>query len=204
MDMERVNERTIKRFLQYRNSLEKFKQLGFEKVFSYTLGEDSGVTAEQVRKDFSIFGIKGNKKSGYTINSLIKSIDVIFKKTEDRSAIIVGMGNIGKALTNYKGFPENNLTIEAAFDLDPAKQGKKFKVPVYPIQELGTIIKKINAKVAIIAVPDIAAQEVCDMLVAYGIKGILNFSPILLQVPENVVVNNVNLRNELAFLFYYT
>jgi redox-sensing transcriptional repressor len=173
-------------------------------VFSYNLGEEVGVTPEQVRKDFSYFGIKGNKKGGYDIEKLLNAINQLFKRDEDRNIIIVGMGNIGKALTNYKGFPENRMFIVAAFDLDPAKYTKKFNIPVYHPDKMDKIVKKHNVKVAVIAVPEFAGQEVCDKLVSLGIKGILNFSPIILRVPENVYVNNVNLRSEIDTIFYYT
>ena len=199
-----ISDKVIKRFLQYRICLIKFQRLGFEKVFSYNLGEEVGVTPEQVRKDFSYFGIKGNKKGGYDIEKLLKAISQIFKRDEERNIIIVGMGNIGKALTNYKGFAENRIFIVAAFDLDPAKYTKKYNIPVYHPDKMDSIVKKLNVKVAVIAVPEFAGQEVCDKLVSLGIKGILNFSPLILHVPEDVYVNNVNLRSEIDTLFYYT
>ncbi len=198
-----ISDKVIKRFLQYRICLIKFQRLGFEKVFSYNLGEEVGVTPEQVRKDFSYFGIKGNKKGGYDIEGLLKAISQIFKRDEDKNIIIVGMGNIGKALTNYKGFPENRIYIIAAFDLDPAKYTRKFNIPVYHPDKMDKIVKKHDVKIAVIAVPEFAGQEVCDKLVSLGIKGILNFSPLILRVPENVFINNVNLRSEIESLFYY-
>jgi redox-sensing transcriptional repressor len=199
-----ISDKVIKRFLQYRICLFKFQRLGFERVFSYNLAEEVGVTPEQVRKDFSYFGIKGNKKGGYDIEKLLKAISQLFKRDEDRNIIIVGMGNIGKALANYKGFPENKIFIVAAFDLDPAKYTKKFNILVYHPDKMDKIVKKHNVKVAVIAVPEFAGQEVCDKLVSLGIKGILNFSPMILRVPENVYVNNVNLRSEIDTIFYYT
>ena len=199
-----ISDKIIKRLLQYRICLIKFQRLGFEKVFSYNLGEEVGVTPEQVRKDFSYFGIKGNKKAGYDIDKLLKAISGIFKRHEDRNIIIVGMGNIGKALTNYKGFPENRIFIVAAFDLDPAKYTKKFIIPVYHPDKMDKIVKKHKVRIAVIAVPEFAGQEICDKLVSLGIKGILNFSPVILHVPDNVYVNNVRLRSEIESLFYYT
>lgn len=199
-----ISDKVIKRFLQYRICLIKFQRLGFEKVFSYNLGEEVGVTPEQVRKDFSYFGIKGNKKGGYDIDNLLEAISGIFKRDEDSNIIVVGMGNIGQALTNYKGFPANRIFIVAAFDLDPAKYSRKFIVPVYHPDKMEKIVKKHDVKTAVIAVPEFAGQEVCDKLVSLGIKGILNFSPVILRVPDDVYVNNVNLRSEIESLFYYT
>ncbi|MBN2348754.1 MAG: redox-sensing transcriptional repressor Rex [Bacteroidales bacterium] len=199
-----VNQKSLKRFLQYRLSLIKFQRLGFEKVFSYNLGKDVGVTAEQVRKDFSMFGLKGSKRGGYDIKYLLKTIDEIFKRNGERQVIIIGMGNIGQALCNYQGFKENNIIIVAGFDLDPAKYSKKYAIPVHSTDKMEEVIKKNSIRTAIIAVPEFAGQEVCDQLVSLGIKGILNFSPVNLKVPEDIVVNYVNLRNELESLFYYT
>ncbi|OFY64723.1 MAG: hypothetical protein A2Y71_08895 [Bacteroidetes bacterium RBG_13_42_15] len=199
-----MSHKVLKRFLHYRQCLIKFQRLGFQKVFSYNLGEEAGVTAEQVRKDFSFFGIKGSKRGGYDIHYLLNAINDIFKQNGERIVILVGIGNIGLALINYQGFKENKITIIAGFDLDPSKYSKKFAIPVYPPEMISEIVFKYSIKTAIIAVPDIAGQEICDRLVAAGIKGILNFSPILLRVPDDVVVNNVNLQNELETLFYYT
>lgn len=196
--------RVLKRFLQYRTCLLKFQRLGFEKAFSYNLGKEAGVTAEQVRKDFSIFGIKGSKRGGYDIKYLLNAIDGIFKTSGERKVIVVGMGNIGQALANYQGFRENRINIVAAFDLDPSKYTRKFAIPVYPLDKMQEIVKEHEVKTAIIAVPELAGQEICDKLITLGIKGILNFSPIILQVPEDVIVNYVNLRSELESLFFYT
>lgn len=193
---------TIKRLLEYRQCLKQLELLGFKKVYSYTLGERVGVTAEQVRKDFSLFGIRGNKKRGYVINELLITINDIFKRNEIQNVIIVGMGNIGKALIQYENFKKNNINILAAFDIDPAKHIKKFGITVYPLDKLPSLIKEYNVITAIIAVPDIAAQEICNLLVSNGIKGIMNFAPVVLQVPDEVTVNNINLGNELEGLIY--
>jgi redox-sensing transcriptional repressor len=181
----------------------KLQRLGFSRVFSYNLGEEAGVKAEQVRKDFSLFSIRGGKRGGYDINYLLDAINAIFKKSEERNIILIGIGNIGNALMNYQGFKENSIKIVAGFDLDPSKYGRKYPIPVYPTDMIPEIVKKHNVRTAIIAVPDIAGQEICDQLVAAGIKGILNFSPVLLKVPDYVMINNVNLRNEMETLFFY-
>jgi redox-sensing transcriptional repressor len=199
-----ISHKILKRFLHYRLCLKKFQSLGFGKVFSYNLGKEAGITAEQVRKDFSLFGIKGSKRGGYDIAYLLDSINEIFKQDGERKVILIGCGNIGQALIQYQGFRENKIQIVAAFDLDPSKYSKKFPIPVYPVDKISEIIRKHGIKTAIIAVPDIAGQETCDRLVSAGIKGILNFSPVMLKVPEDVTVNNVNIRNELESLFFYT
>jgi len=199
-----VNYRILKRFLQYRICIHKFQRLGFTRIFSYNLGREAGVTAEQVRKDFSVAGIKGSRRGGYEIDHVLESINNLFKHNHDRPVILVGMGNIGQALMNYVGFKENKIRIVAGFDLDPMKYTRKFMIPVYPPDKIKEIVCNHNIKTAILAVPEEAGQQTCDRLVDAGITGILNFSPVMLRVPEHVIVNYVNLRNELESLFYYT
>jgi len=201
---QKYSPKILKRFLQYRQCLIKFQRLGFRRVFSYNLGKEAGVTAEQVRKDFSLFNLTGYRRGGYDIVYLLDSINDIFKQNGERLVILAGMGNIGQALMNYQGFKENNIRIVAGFDLDPSKCSKKFSIPVYPPERIPEIVTGFSVKTAIIAVPEISGQVICDLLVAAGITRILNFSPIMLKVPDDVIVNYVNLRNELETLFFYT
>ena len=196
-------KKNIKRLLLYRLCLVKFKEMGFEKVYSYNLGHEAGVSAEQIRKDFSNFGIKGNKKGGYELDHLLDKLNIIFKKNEQQSVIIVGMGNMGRALShNDCGFTEQKQYIIAGFDIDPVKIKKTYNIPVYHMSQLSEFIKENDIKIAILAVPSISAQEVCTKLVESGIKGIMNFSPVILQVPDSVTVNNVNLCDELEWVIY--
>jgi|AntAceMinimDraft_16_1070373.scaffolds.fasta_scaffold23818_1 redox-sensing transcriptional repressor len=204
---QKLNVKTsIMRLLQYRLSLMKFKELGYQKVFSYNLGEKSGVNAGQVRKDLLQLGIKvkGNKKAGYGIDSLLNELNKIFGKNNTKKIIIVGIGNIGLALIKYNcKFFKKNMSIVAGFDKDPSKQNKKLGIPVYCIDKIGKIIKEENIDIGIIAVPDEKAQDICNILCSNGIKGIMNFAPVILKVPEKIVVNNINLCNELESITYF-
>jgi redox-sensing transcriptional repressor len=198
-------KKNIKRLLLYRLCLVKFKEMGFNRVYSYNLGLEAGISAEQIRKDFSHFKITGNKKGGYDIDEVLEKLNKIFRKNEWQKVIIVGMGNIGRALSRYEcGFTERRQYIVAGFEVDPVKIKKTYNVPVYPMRHIEEYIKTNNIRIAILAVPSISAQEVCTKLVASGIKGIMNFSPVLLQVPEDVSVNNVNLCDELEIVIYTT
>ena len=194
----------LKRLFTYRLCLIGFKRKGFDRIYSYNLGEEAGVTAEQVRKDFSVFKIKGNKKSGYQINDLLHAINEIFKYQHNQHVILVGMGNIGKALVQYKRFILRKMVIVASFDIDPSKQSKRFGIPVLPMDMMNEIIKKFHVKVAILAVPDISAQDTANNLVDKGITGILNFAPVILKVPDDIIVSNINLCDELESVIYYT
>ena len=193
----------IKRLLLYRLCLMKFREMGLTKVYSHNLGLEARVTPAQIRKDFSHFGITGNKKGGYEINKLIESLDDIFRKNQNQLVILVGMGNIGRALSHYVcGFTERKQYIIAGFDVDPSKIKKSFNIPVYPMADLNEFILMNKIKVAILAVPAISAQEVCNQLIECGVKGIMNFAPIVLQVPHDVIVNNINLCDELESVIY--
>ncbi len=193
----------IKRLLLYRLCLIRFREMGFTKVYSHNLGVEARVTPAQIRKDFSQFGIKGNKKGGYEINQLMEALDDIFRKNQNQLVILIGMGNIGRALSHYIcGFTERKQYIVAGFDVDPSKVKKSYNIPVYPMETLQEFIPRNKIKVAILAVPAITAQEVTNRLVQYGVKGIMNFAPIVLQVPHDVIVNNINLCDELESVIY--
>jgi len=195
--------KNIKRLLQYKLCLLRFRDLGFEKVYSYNLGDAAGVNATQVRKDFSEFGIKGNKKGGYEIDNLLLKLNELFGEDRIKNVIIVGMGNIGRALAQYNPrFSKKNLHIVAGFDIDPSKQNKSYGIQVFPLSEMVEIINKNEVTTAIIAVPEQVAQDVCNTLLVNGIKGILNFSPVILKVPEEIIINNINLSSEIESILY--
>jgi len=198
-----IIKNNLKRIFLYRACLVRLKLMGVERVFSYTLANETGVTPEQVRKDFSEFGIKGNKRGGYEINDLLEKMEKIFHKNQDHNIVLIGMGNMGLALSKYSRFVQRNMNIVATFDIDPFKQKQRSDIPVYSMNRLKEIIDRFKVNVAILAVPEISAQEVTNELVRHGIKGIVNFAPVLLKVPPDVVLNNVNLCDELESVIYY-
>lgn len=198
-----VIKNSLKRIFLYRACLNRLRLMGVERVFSYTLANETGVTPDQVRKDFSEFNIKGNKRGGYEIQDLLNRMESIFHRNKDHNLVLIGMGNLGLALSKYSKFVQRNMNIVATFDIDPFKQKLRSEIPVYSMNRLKEIVDRFRVKVAILAVPEISAQEVTDELVRMGISGIVNFAPILLKVPKNVVVNNVNLGDELESVIYY-
>ncbi len=177
--------------------------MGVEKVFSYTLANETGVTPDQVRKDFSEFGIKGNKRGGYEISELLDIMENLFHRNKDHNIVLIGMGNLGLALSKYSKFVQRNMNVVATFDIDPFKQKVRSDTTVYSMSRLKEIIDRFRVRVAILAVPEISAQEVADELIRNGIKGIVNFAPVLLKVPPDVIINNVNLCDELESVIYY-
>ena len=198
-----IIKNSLKRIFLYRACLVRLKLMGVEKVFSYTLANETGVTSDQVRKDFSEFNIKGNKRGGYDINDLLEKMEKLFHRNKDNNIVLIGMGNMGLALSKYSKFVQRHMNIVATFDIDPFKQKIRSGIPVYPMSRLKEIIDRFGVKVAIIAVPEISAQEVTDELIRYGIIGIVNFAPVLLKVTQEVIINNVNLCNELESVIYY-
>ncbi len=177
--------------------------MGVARVFSYTIANETGVTSDQVRKDFSEFEIKGNKRGGYEINDLLDKMEKLFHRNKNNNIVLIGMGNMGLALSKYSKFSMRNMNVVATFDIDPFKLKNRSGIPVYPMSRLKEIIDRFGVKVAILAVPEISAQEVTDELIRYGIVGIMNFAPALLKVPPTVIINNVNLCDELESVIYY-
>jgi redox-sensing transcriptional repressor len=198
-----VNKNCITRLYKYKKALNRFKSLGFKKVFSDNIADAIGVDPSQVRKDFSLFDITGNKKGGYFIDELIETLHKILGKEQSEKVIIVGAGNIGTSLMNYKGFEKEGIKIVAAFDTNFAKVSYNADIPVLPFEEMAEFVKKNSTKIGIIAVPDLFAQQVLDTMIQAGIKGILNFAPIHLRTPEDFIISNVNLEMELETVIYF-
>jgi redox-sensing transcriptional repressor len=198
-----TNKNCILRLSRYKNALYRFKSLGFFKIFSDYLADAVGVTSAQVRKDFSLFAICGNKRGGYQIDALIEKLNDILGKNELQKVVMAGAGNLGNALMKYKNFEKEGIKIVAAFDIDPSKHNTKLPVPVFSLDDLEKYVHENNIKIGIMSVPDIAAQHTFDIMLKAGIKGVLNFAPIQLKAPEDCIVNNVNLELELENLIYF-
>lgn len=198
-----MNRKCILRLSRYKNALKRLKALGFVKVFSGNLADAAGVTSSQVRKDFSMFGITGNRRGGYKVDELITRIREILGKDEIQKVVIVGSGNIGNALLRYRGFEAGGIRVVAGFDIDPSKYQRHGEVPILPLEEFQSFVQEHNIKVGILAVPDVAAHHVSEIMIAAGIQGILNFAPIQLRGADGVVVRNINLEVELENLVYF-
>ena len=160
----------------------------------------------QLRKDLTYFGQFGTRGLGYDVEQLATMITDLLGTNSLQPVILVGVGNLGLALLSYRGFEQEGFEIIAAFDVDlNRKRNKNVAQPIYPMEKLPEVLSKNTrgVKMAMITVPATEAQEVANTLVGLGITGILNFSPIVLDVPEDVTVNNVNLAIELENLSYF-
>ncbi len=199
----KTNKHCIERLSRYKSALPKLKSLGFVKVFSDNMADAAGVTSSQVRKDFSLFGLTGNKKGGYIIDELIEKLNSILGKNEIQKVIIVGAGNIGQALMKYKGFDQDGIKIAAAFDFDEQKVDRQAQIPVLPLSEMKDFVKNQKIKIGVVAVPESAASAVVDTMTQSGIKGILNFAPVRLRGLEDTIISSVNLVSELENVIYF-
>ncbi len=191
------------RLSRYRNAIIRLKALNFVRVFSDNLADAASVTAAQVRKDFSIFGIAGHRRGGYQVDDLLSKLSKILGKDQIQEIILVGVGNIGKALLHYPGFEKSGIRIVVGFDIDPTKHIADTNIPILPLEKMHDYILTNNIKLGIIAVPDYAAQQVLEMMKSAGIKGVLNFAPICLRESADCVINNVNLVTELENIIYF-
>ena len=199
-----VNTTCISRLSRYRSAVLRLKAVNFVKVFSENLADATGVTAAQVRKDFSMCGISGSGRGGYPINELIEQLNKVLGKDQVQKFVVVGIGNIGRALLHYPGFHRNEIEIVAGFDIDKTRHDRNAEVPILPPEELNEFIVNNSIRFGIITVPEIGAQDVLEAMLNAGIKGILNFAPICLKAPAGCVVRNLSLETELENVIYFT
>ena len=193
---------SLRRIFLYHGLVTRLSAMGVTRVYSHTLADESGVTPEQVRKDFSEYHIRGRRRGGYSTEDLLSDMEALFNRDRVSNIILVGMGNLGQALARFQQLEQRAINVVATFDVDPHKQKIRPDVQVYSMDRLEEIIERFRVKVAILTVPDISAQEVCNELVNAGVRGIVNFSPVLLKVPHYVVVNNVNLGDEIESIIW--
>ncbi|MDD5134337.1 MAG: redox-sensing transcriptional repressor Rex [Phycisphaerae bacterium] len=199
----RIPDETVKRLPVYLRGAVLLLKDGKKSLSSGELAGFIGASPAQIRKDFSYFGAFGTRGVGYDTPKLIKQISKILKLNKRHKAVLVGIGNLGTAIMVYTGFSIYGFSIEAAFDNDAKKIGKKINgITIEDIAKLRTIRAK-KIQIAILAVTSGQAQRVAESLVNNGIKGILNFSPCRLEVPKNIKVISIDIALDMARLPYY-
>ncbi|MBL9114800.1 MAG: redox-sensing transcriptional repressor Rex [Verrucomicrobiaceae bacterium] len=204
--MHRVDipRKSIYRLSIYQRCLQRLKENDVDTVSSEALAKAAGVKSTQLRKDLAYFGQFGTRGLGYNVDALSRTIGDVLGQNKLQPVILVGVGNLGSALLRYGGFRKEGFEIVSAFDVDPSRARLAgVQVPVRAIGEMSRFVNEAGVKMAIVAVPAAAAQTVANQLVEAGIQGILNFSPIVIEVPDNVVVNSVDLAVELENLSYF-
>lgn len=196
-----ISEAVVKRLPRYYRYLEHLEQEGVAKVSSGKLAELLGVTASQVRQDFCNFGGFGQHGYGYDVANLKKNLAEILGLNRKYDMIIVGAGNIGRALAGYKNFAAEGFRVRALFDID-VKESSVGGVPVYKIDKLADYVRENGCDIAVIATQKSVASDVAGQLVALGVKSLWNFAPIDLEVPDDVAVENIAMSESLYVLSY--
>ncbi|MDB5332935.1 MAG: rex [Phycisphaerales bacterium] len=198
-----VPDPAVRRLSLYLRQLESFKKKDRRTISSKQLGESLGLTDAQVRKDLAYFGQFGHPGIGYRVDDLIGQVRHILGTDKTWNVVMVGAGNLGRALSAYRGFSSKGFKLVAVFDNDPSKVGKKLgPFSIQPLSELETTAHKQSVRLGIVAVPADNAQEVADQLVAAGVRGLLNFAPVSLTVPRGVALNSVDLAVQLEQLSF--
>lgn len=195
---------TLERLATYLGYLIDLEAANIETISSTEVEKQTGINAAQFRKDLSYFGEFGKPGVGYNIAELQQRIARILKIDRDQPVIVLGAGNLGSALVGYPGLREQRFHIVGVFDSSEKKIGRRvWELDVRDIRQLREANAQLQARIAIIAVPASAAQAVAEEAVAAGARALLNFAPIILKVPDRIVVRNVSFLQELAVLSYH-
>ncbi|GAB6155665.1 redox-sensing transcriptional repressor Rex [Desulfosporosinus burensis] len=199
----KIPEATIIRLSVYSRHLTEVDRKGIVTTSSGEIADGVGVSPAQVRKDLAYFGEFGTRGVGYNVKDLRQHILRILGLGVNWSVTLVGVGNLGLALSSYKGFKERGFVITSIFDADPKKVGTMIgNVEVLPIEQLEDIVKLNQTQIGIVAVPAAVAQEIVDQLIRAGVEAILNFAPVVLNVPPEIELRNVDLAVNLEVLTF--
>ena len=183
-----VPKATVFRLSLYLRQLDLMRRDGRETIASRELGHALGLTDAQVRKDLACFGQFGTRGVGYRVEALIRHLKEILGTDRERNVVVLGAGNLGRALSAYRGFRSQGFKIVALFDNNPEKIGSAVgDFFIQPMEQLPETVSRCDARIALVCVPAAAAQSVADQAVRAGIRGLLNFAPISLEIPQTAV-----------------
>ena len=203
MDRNEISMAVIKRLPRYYRYLEELIDSGVERISSNELSVKMNVTASQIRQDLNNFGGFGQQGYGYNVEFLHKEIAKILGIGKTHNMIIVGAGNLGRAIANYANFEKRGFVVKGMFDSNPELVGKECRgAVVMPMEEMADFIKNNNIDILALTIPKTSANQVAQLAVEAGIRGIWNFAHMDLTVPEGVVVENVHLSESLMTLSY--
>lgn len=197
-------EKTIERLSMYRRVLLSHQEGGGDFIYSHELAGMLHLTSVQVRRDIMLMGYTGTQRKGYSVPELVEKISSILDGEGRINAVIIGMGHLGKAITNYFNAKRSKIDIVAAFDNDSTKVDRIISgIKSYHIDSLEMILEETDTKIAILALSPGGAQDVADTLVFSGIKGILNFTSVPLHVPEDVYLENYDMITSMEKVAYF-
>lgn len=198
-----ISQAVITRLPRYFRYLGDLKDAGVERISSQELSRIMRVTASQVRQDFNHFGGFGQQGYGYNVEYLYVEIAKILGLNQLHRLIIIGAGNLGQALANYMNFEKRGFIITGIFDINTELIGEKIRnIPIQPMEKMKSFVQENDVDIAVLTVPKSSAIKVAEQLVECGIRGIWNFAHIDLEVPDNVLVENVHLSDSLMKLSY--
>ena len=203
MEDKEISQAVISRLPRYFRYLGELRDEGAERVSSHELSELMKVTASQIRQDFNNFGGFGQQGYGYNVEYLYKEIGKILGLDKKHNFIIVGAGNLGKALGNYMNFERRGFIFRGMFDKNPDLIGEEVRgIKIRPMEELESFVRENDIDIAVLTIPKTGAVEVADKLVLNGIRGIWNFAHVDLNLPKHIQVENVHLSDSLMKLSY--
>jgi len=204
MNSDKIPDIIIGRLPIYLRALQRLLEQGIQNTSSQELGEIIGISAAQIRKDISQFGEFGKQGTGYAIPFLIERLQTILKINRVWEVIVLGMGDIGHAIAGYNGFINRGFKVTMLFDNNPDKIGQKVNdLEIFSMDKMVDKVRQNKIKVAMLTVPASAAQEVAEQLVKAGVKAILNYAPIHLNVPKDVHVQHIDPATHLQRMTYY-
>ncbi len=198
-----IPEGVVGRLPVYYRYLVELSEKDTQRISSAQLGEALGITAAQIRSDFSYFGSFGQQGYGYRVDELLTQIKGILGLDRTYHMVLVGAGNLGRAVASYRNFKERGFDIRAIFDSNPLLEGNYLAgCIIQPVSRLEVYLEANDVQIGVIATPREASQEICDRLAAKGVQGIWNFSPIRLKAPDHVVVEHMHLTESLLRLSF--
>lgn len=203
MEEREISQAVIRRLPRYYRYLGELLENGVERISSNDLSKRMKVTASQIRQDLNNFGGFGQQGYGYNVKYLYSEIAKILGLDEDHNIIIVGAGNLGQALANYQAFESRGFILKGIFDVNPTLKGVSIRgVEIRMMEDLKEVIREHNVEIAILTIPKAKAIEVANLLVENGVQAIWNFAHTDLNLPSNIIVENVHLSESLMRLSY--
>jgi len=199
-----LSPRTIERLSKYRRLLEKYKKPDGDYIFSHHLARLLDLTPVQVRRDLMLIGLAGNQRKGYNIRELIQLIGNTIDEELGHNIAIVGMGNLGRAVTRFIRKNNTKMNIVAGFDIDSVKIDEEVDgVPCYHVSTIRSYIKKLSVDIAVLTTSAEAAQDITNLLVNSGVRGLLNFTSVHLDVPSNVYLKDYDIMTSLEEIGFF-
>ena len=202
--MKNLPHKTIERLSQYRRALLLCHAQGMSHIYSHEIAKIQHITSVQVRRDIMLIGYTGTLRKGYNVKELIDLIGQIIDSDEGINVCVVGIGNLGRAITNYFSGKRTKLSIAAVFDIEPSKLGKKYHgIDCFHINDIPRIIKERRIEIGIMTVPGQDAPAIAEILVKAGIKGLLNYTPKPVNVPDEVYLEEYDMITSLEKVAFF-